>query len=57
MPKEGPELTHSCLETLDQIYACIPDLTDQAIENLKNNALLMAVTSLEMEIVGQEMLF
>ena len=33
MPAEGPELTHSCLETLDQVYACRPDLTDQATEN------------------------
>ena len=33
MPVESPEQTHSCLETLDQIYACRPDLTDQAIEN------------------------
>ena len=33
MPDESPELTHSCLETLGQIYACSSDLTDQAIEN------------------------
>ena len=35
MPTESPELTHSCLETLDQVYACRPDLTGQAIENLE----------------------
>ena len=35
MPAESPELTHSCFETLDQVYACRPDLTDQAIENLE----------------------
>ena len=35
MPAESPELVHSCLETLDQVYACRPDLTDQAIENLE----------------------
>ena len=33
MPTESPKLTHSCRETLDRVYACRPDLTDQAIEN------------------------
>ena len=33
MPAESPELTHSCLKTLDLAYACRPDLTIQAIEN------------------------
>lgn len=31
-PAEEPELIHSCLETLDQVYSCRLDLTNQAIE-------------------------
>ena len=33
MPADSPELIRSCLETLDQVYACRFNLTDQAIEN------------------------
>ena len=33
MPTESPKLTHSCLENCDQVYACRPDLTDQAVEH------------------------
>lgn len=33
MPAEGPELPRSCCETLDQVHACRPDLTDQATES------------------------
>ena len=33
IPADSPELIHSCLETLDQVYASRPNLTDQAIEN------------------------
>ena len=33
MPTESPEPVHSSLETLDQVYACRSDWTDQAIEN------------------------
>ena len=33
MPAESPELAHSSLETLDQVYACRSDRTDQAVEN------------------------
>ena len=28
MPVESPELTHSCLQTLDKVYAHRSDLTD-----------------------------
>ena len=33
MPAESPELAHSSLETLDQVYACRSDRTDQAVEH------------------------
>ena len=33
MSAESPGLTHSCLKTLDQVYAYRSDLTGQAIEN------------------------
>ena len=33
MPTKSPELTHSCLKTLEQVYSCRSVLTDQAIEN------------------------
>ena len=54
MPAESPELTQSCLETCDQVYACSPDLTDQAVDNPEKNGLLTAVVSLE--AAGQGML-
>ena len=53
MPTESPELTHSCLETLDLVYACRPDQTDQAIENTEEE---MAVVLLKMESGGQGVL-
>lgn len=33
MPAKETELIHSCLETLDQVYSCRSDLTNQAKEN------------------------
>ena len=33
MPTESPELTHSCLETIDQVYVSRTDLTDQAVDS------------------------
>ena len=55
MPAKSPELTHSYLKTLDQVYACSSDLTDQAIENPEEEWFTDG-SSLEMESGGQGML-